>query len=618
MRLSIKKSGNDTIYYVLDSARHGDKVETWTVKKIGKHSELLKTYTDPKAYAESVLRELNDAKKENRISFKQTIDFDEKVLGEGKASDTLADNVGWLYIKKLFEMTGLPDFLESVKGKARYSLKDTILLLTVGRILSPCSIRKTHSMTKDFLGMPQSSLESLYRALGKLQENGQELQKCLYDGISKFAERDESVIYYDCTNFYSETEEEDPDLLDANNDPILYGMRKYGASKEHRPNPIVQMGLFIDHNGLPISYGLFPGSQNEQDDIIKEEQKMIDVHRKSSFIYCADGGLNSYECRLFNSIGNRGYIVTQSLKKKAEEEINLLMKDMNWRFIDNDEEVKYADFRTAVEKYANGEEITEKEKSMISRDMIYKEFPTTFNVNLKSVIRNIVHQKSRPKLQETIYLTFSAKCFLYQRGIFNRQFIRAQNWVDRGLKKRKNPNSPERFIEETHATRSGEAADKKILTINDDQVDREMSLHGFYAVASNLDTNIHEIMRINKRRWMIEMSFRTMKSVLEARPFYKSTAEGIRGHFDVCFTALSLLRALEQKLSISKNNLTEEDIIKTLRNMEVIKEEKPDRYMAIYTGSKTLEKLEEIFNIGLNRKYYKPLKLSKLSDSKEL
>lgn len=621
MRLAAKRSGDDVIYYVLDSARNGGKVESWTVQRIGKRSELAREHPDPEAYARSVVEGLNAARRGDRVSFKQTVDFGERLPADGTASESLSRNVGWLYVKRAFEEMGLPSFLESVRGQARYSLPDAVLLLTVGRLLSPCSVRKTHAMAEGFLGMPETSPESLYRALGRLQANSDAFQRAVYEGLSGIVDRDESVVYYDCTNFYSETEAEDDDLCDAEGDPIQYGMRKYGASKEHRPNPIVQMGLFVDRNGIPISHNLFHGSRNEQDGLVEEERRMAEIRGGSEFVYCADGGLNSYPARLYNSFGKRGYVVTQSLRKLKEEELKLLMADANWRFLDDDSPVSLETFRAVAGKYAAGEDLSEEEKAMLRRDTVYKAFPTAFKADLTPFLRNVSRERRHAVLDETLYVTFSARCFLYQRGVFSRQLSRAKDWVAEGRKGRKNPNGPERLISEEHATAEGEAAEKKVLSIDEGRADRERALHGFYAVASNLDGGIRRIMGINKGRWQIEMRFRTMKGLLCARPFYKSTPEGIRGHFQICFLALCILTALRRRLQKEIGDaatITEEDIVGTLRNMETVREEKPARYMSIYTGSKVLEALEKVFRLGLDRKYHKPSRIAELSGTKDL
>lgn len=329
MRLSAKKSGDDVIYYVLDSARKGGKVETWTVQRIGKRSELIKEHKDPEAYARSVVESLNSKKKGNTTSFKQTIDFDEKLPAKGTVSESLAKNIGWLYIKRMFETAGFSSFFESIKGDANDSLSDAVLLLTVGILLSPSSPKGMPNWSENFLGMPKTSIDNLNLTLDRIQNNFNAFQKKIYEGLSSIVDRDESVIYYDDITFASAMED---DFFDAPDDPIQYGMGRASVKRANRTNPIVRMGLFFDHDGMPISYSLFHETGNEQDKFVDEEKKMERIHQKSTFVYCADEGIKPNPEKLYNSFGNRRYIITKSLRDIKDEDSKLLMSDENWFF----------------------------------------------------------------------------------------------------------------------------------------------------------------------------------------------------------------------------------------------------------------------------------------------
>lgn len=620
MRISISRSKNAIIYYGVESFREGGKVKTTVIRKFGSHAKLLKQHSDPEAWVRSEIERLNQLKKEKIESFDKQIDYSKSLDScnnlETKSTEV---NVGWVYLNEIYRQLKIDEFFMSIKGKEKYNSSELFKFLVTSRILNPKSKRSTIFDQKIFLGIDTFKLQEVYKLLPILSSNDELIQKHLFENTKQIINLETDVLFYDCTNFYCETEENDVDILGLDEESVLqYGLRKYGVSKEHRPNPIVQMGLFTDKNGIPIAYSIQPGNTNEQTTVRPIESRIVNQYKTSNFIYCADGGLNSSTIKFANSFDNRRYIVSQSLKKHDEEEINLILKDENWmikiprkgKIVE--EKISIQDFKNIIIKYVNGNDLTEEEQLILKCDRIYKKFPTIVNVDLHKINPKAFKTPQIAALDEILYITFSAKQYLYQAGVFNKQLLRAKNILEHPSNIRKNPNDPMRFIVKNKCTDNGEVAKNEYIDLNVEQIEKEEKLLGYYCLATNIeDKTIDELLEINKKRWRIELNFRIMKSYLDTRPIYVSTYDAIRGHFITCYTALLVYSILESKLNEKGEHLTIGNIITTLKNINVIKEDE-GYYKSIYTNSKTLERLEEIYNKGLNKKYYKVKQIEQL------
>jgi hypothetical protein len=612
MYVKVSVSKNSKSYYIVESYRQGNKVLSRIVEKVGTHNGLLaKGIKDPEEYAKKRAEELNTQLKEEVVTVNQTIDFKEDLDDSSSViSKDISQNIGWLYIHKIYEKLGLNDFFKSIKGKAKYDLNQITEYLVVNRFLFPGS-KLSAFLSKDKLfNSPDYSLSDGYRLLTHLDTHNDELQKILFEGTKNIISLNTDVLYYDCTNFYFECEEQDDNIYSQDGDIIQWGLRRYGASKEHRPNPIVQMGLFTDKNGIPMSYCIQHGSNNEQNTVIPLESRMFRDYHTSKFIYCSDGGLGSYDNRFYNTLHERDYVVTQSLKKTAEEELKCIFTDLNWKYVHDDKPVSLELFKKILDKKMNNEELTPEEQKVIEHDMIYKAYPIKRKVPL-NLLKN-VKLKGTVEMEETIFITFSAKYYLYQKQIFNRQLENAKEWLKKDPDTiKKGPNDIRRFIKTIAVTKQGEVAEEKCNDLDQDVIDKECRFHGFYAVATSLDKSINEILEINSSRWKIEQSFRILKSDFDARPIFASTPEHIRGHFAICYIAILIYRILEKQLnSLHKKNETysSTQILNTIRNMNVINQNGA-YYQSIYTGSKILNDLEKIYPCKLNKKFYKTKEL---------
>ncbi len=627
MRISIKKSSNKIFYYGLESYRDENNiVRTFTAKKFGSHDDLLKEHPDPKKWVLEQINILNNEKKAMVETFEKKIDYTIQLDNSNlDYSKSLLKNIGWLYLKQIYKELKIDEFFKGIQGKQHYNLSELYQYLVSSRIIAPDSKRLTILSQDSYLGLQNFKLQEVYKFLPIIAENENKIQSHLFKHTKEIISLNTEVLFYDCTNFYCEIEDEDEDIYALDNDEqvIQYGLRKYGASKEHRPNPIVQMGLFTDANGIPIAYDLNPGNTNEQITAKPIEKRIINDYKTSEFIYCADGGLNSNSIKLINSLNNRRYIVTQSLKKVKSKELDLMLKDINWSFLPRydkekkkyvDDKINLEEFKAIINKYINNEALTEDEQNKLKRDMIYKKYPMTRNVNIKDILPKGIKKDQYIEFEDMLYITFSAKYYLYELGIFNKQLLRAQNIIDTGKVNSKNVNDPKRLISQTHITKEGEVAESSLSSLDYEKVQNESNLLGIYSVATNIDCeekNINDIIAINKKRWKIELNFRIMKSYLDTRPMYVSTDEAIRGHFSICYTALLIYSILESKMNSSTDHFKINDIILTIKNMNVIKEDE-GYYKSIFTGSKTLDRLENIFNLNLNHKYFKEKRLLNL------
>ena len=615
MKLQVSKSANAIIYYVAETFRNGNKTASRLVEKIGTHQELLdKGIKDPKAYAQNRVNQINQELKNSVLSVNQNIDLKTSLEPLSIESKDITQNIGWLYIHEMLRQLGVEEyFRKEISTKAQYDVYAVFEYYVANRFLFPGSKREAFLSRDKFFGAPDFSLHDGYRALTLLNKCDEDLQSVMYKGCGNISPLETDVLYYDCTNFYFETEEEDDNTYNEDGDIIQWGLRRYGEGKEHRPNPIVQMGLFTDKNGIPISYCIHHGSNNEQNTVIPLERRMLKDYAASKFIYCSDGGLGSYDNRFFNTLGGRDYVVTQSLKKTKEEELSYIFKDLNWKFLHNDKNVSLEAFKSACDKLMSGAPLTEKEQDFLNNDIIYKKYPIKRKIPAKFLGK--FRLRGNVEVEEDILITFSAKYYLYQRHLMQKQLEEATRWLNRDPDSlKKGPNDIRRFIKTLSVTQDGELATNKSNEIDNEVVTREMMFHGFYAVATSLDKPAKDILDINASRWRIEQSFRILKSDFDSRPVFVSTPEHIRAHFLICYTALLIYRLLERNLNSSipnEDHFTTNQILNTIRNMNVL-DQKLNYSQSVYTGSLVLDSLEKIFKKGLNKKYYKTSYLEKL------
>ena len=453
---------------------------------------------------------------------------------------------GYLFLQSVYYKLRLDAVCRKIRDRHHFDYDFNAILsdLIYARILDPGSKRASYSSAQQFLEAPSYELHDVYRALSVIASESDLIQSEVYKNSHFFGKRNDSILYYDCTNYYFEIEQEDGD-------------RKYGKSKEHRPNPIVQMGMFMDGDGIPLAFSIFPGNQNEQKSLKPLEQKVLNDFECEKFVYCSDAGLASEDIRSFNHMGERAFIVTQSIKKLKEEYKSIALDKSGFR-------------RLSDNRLVNTAKLTDEDKD----SLFYKEIPY-----------------DGKKVYQRLIITYSPKYAAYQKQLRAAQVARAENMVVSGKikKERRNPNDPARFIGKLAVTDDGEAA-KVHYYIDEEKIAEEEYYDGLYAVCTDLlNDPVREILKISEGRWQIEECFRIMKTDFEARPVYLSRDDRIKAHFLTCFLSLIVFRYLEKELG---EGFTCEQIISTLKGMNFAEIEEQG-YMPLYERTQLTDALHK-------------------------
>lgn len=573
MRLHIRTKNNYSYYSIIkDFTTIKGKRTTKIFEKLGNQQQVEERFGKENTIdnIKKYINELNN--KDTNELIKIELNSSKRII-QGKRNF----NIGYLFLKKIYNELNIKNMCDIISDKYQFQfdLNEILSYLVFARIIYPSSKLETFKQCQNFLEQPTFQLHDEYRALSYIAKNIDFIQENLFNNSKKIIKRNSKVIYYDCTNYFFEIDEEDD-------------LRKYGISKEHRPNPIVGMGLFMDGDGIPLSFNIYPGNQNEQKTLIPEESKIINDFKldDTKVILCTDAGLASDEIKKYNIKDGRGFVITQSVKKLKEEYKEQIFNPKEWR-LPGDLKHLYN-----LEEIENNDDLKEKYYDCL----FYK----------------IIETETKSVKQDTI-VTFSFKYFDYHRNIRNSQIERAKKSIETGniIRKGKNQNDPNRFIITTNITDNGEVASDTTYTINQDLIDEESKYDGYYALSTNLTSNIEDILKITKGRWEIEESFRIMKSDFLARPVNLSREDRIKAHFMTCFIALLIYRILEKKLDYK---YTTKEILNTLKNMNVI-ELKGNGYIPSYNRSDitdyihnkydfntdteiiTYKKMKKIFNI---------------------
>jgi len=550
MKLTKSGSKNSPTYYVQKSIWINDKSTTKTIERLGSIEELKARAgdMDPIEWAKEYVKKLTLAEKESKK------DITVKYSGSRQIDKNVKKsvNAGYLFLKKIYNELKLPKMVDEIseKYKITYDLDNIFSSLLYSRILSPSSKEASFHYAKNFLETRNFELHQVYCALEVLTKENDLIQKRLYENSLSVIERKKHILYYDCTNFYFETEEEDE-------------FRKYGISKEHRPNPIVQMGLFMDADGIPLAFSMFPGNQNEQPSLAPLEKKVISDFGIDKLVVCTDSGLSSTANRRFNDTESRKFITTQSIKKLKGFLKDFCLSDEGWR------------------------KIGSRKTYRISELDPVEDYQTTFYKD---------RWINEDGLEQHLIITFSLKYRAYQRKIRGRQIEKASNSLDNpSILTKRSANDYKRLLSEEHITRHGEVAEKSLIELDMKKIADEEQYDGFYAVCTNLEDNAESIVRINHKRWEIEECFRIMKTEFKARPVYLSREDRIKAHFLTCYASLVLYRVLEKQLTekFPETNFSCHEIIQTLRNMNMMISP-GDGYIPVYERTDLTDTLHEI------------------------
>ena len=613
MKLYFDKRLKDPTYYGQQGFRNGKKVTSKNIIKFGKHSELLKITDDPEAYVREEIRKWNEEYRSGKVEYTLSADFNQRVPHTNDpASSSTWLNIGYFFLQELMKGLRLRDFFHQ-KTKDRKITFDCYTIsrfLTYARLLDPLSKHATWHKLDTYYEQPDFDYQHILRFMDLLEENHDDYLAWLFRQSNTIVKRDTSVLYYDCSNFYFESEQPDEDVVDEVTGEIMKGMRQYGFSKEHRPNPIVEMGLFMDSRGIPITMCLHPGNTSEQLTAIPLEKEVMKMLPDAKFIYCADAGLGSYNIRKFNSMGGRTFIVTQSIKKMSGVLKQSVFNDYDYRLLSNDKPVTIAGMKS-FDRF-------EEENLKLYNDFAYKvvdadkvlDLGLYEDVTLKN--GRTMKRKAKGVLKQRIIITFSRKVMEYQRSVRSRQIERAKKLLE--LKDpeeiKKGPNDVKRFLKRTAKTKSGETAVVEYI-LDQDKIAEEEKYDGYYAVATNLQDHAKDILAVSNKRYQIEECFRIMKTNFDGRPVNHRLQERIKAHFLICYTALLVYRLLEARLDDQGTHVTASNLITTLKNMNVANVHDIE-YMALYNGSKALDALTRLTMLPLDRLHYRPKELNSM------
>ena len=540
MKLTVSRSKNAESYYVQKSYRtDSGKSSTRTVERLGTIEEVRARFGEENTMeaVKAYVRELTRADREQRRDITVKLSQSKMI----KKDEQRCYNGGYLFLQKIYHELGLDRICNKIakKRKNGYDLDGILSMLLYTRILYPGSKLSSLEDASRFIEQPEADIHQVYRALSLLAEESDDIQAAVYKNSLKLGARRDKVIYYDCTNYYFESEEEG-------------GLRQYGHSKENRPNPIVQMGLFVDMDGIPLAFCINPGNTAETTTLKPLEEKLKEKFGLSKVVVCTDGGLASYENRKNDHIGERAFITVQSLKKLEGDLQEWALKTKGWRMVQFDG--------------TGGPKLSEDEYDLSGLD------PEEYADSLFCRERWITVGKKGRELEQRLIVTFSFKYREYLRHVRDRQVARAESIIKRGAagKQGKSQNDPKRFIKSESCTADGELAQCSSYSLNREMIDQESRFDGFYGICTDLEDDAPAIIKTNGGRWIIEDCFRITKTDFEARPVYLQRDDRIKAHFLTCFLALILYKYLAKKVNRGGRHFSAEEIIDTLRDMNFI------------------------------------------------
>lgn len=546
MRVKKSISKNSTSYSIIKDVYRDGKKTSKVVEALGNDEDILRQHpgVDPYTWAKEYARELTRKEKEqDHTVIAQYSPFKQIELNKQRLF-----NVGYLFLQAIYYELKLDQVSQEItqKYKFEYDLNEILSRLLYMRILQPTSKKGTFEQAQELLEPTKFQSHQIYRSLEVLSEQTDLIEEKVYKNSLKVVERDTQILYYDCTNFFFEIEEAD-------------GLKQYGVSKENRPNPIVQMGLFMDGSGLPLAFNITPGNTNEQTTLKPIERRILKDFNLSKFVVCTDAGLSSTSNRLYNTQGERAFVTTQSIKKLKKFLKEWALDPAGWRVPGGKKEIHLDEIR-----------------------------------NIENDTRTYYKERwiKENELEQKLIVTYSPVYKRYQSSIREKQVNRALKKIEKPSSLNKhNSNDPKRFIKATHVTREGEVANKIHAALNQDQIEKESMYDGFYAVCTNLESTIEEIIKINQRRWEIEETFRIIKSEFRARPVYLQRDTRIKAHFLTCFLSLLMYRILEKKLD---EKFTCPELVNTLRKMSMM-ELDGEGHIPTYTRTEITDTLHDVF-----------------------
>lgn len=583
MRLKTSKSKNATSLYVIKDVTLNGKRTSKIVKKLGTLKELENKLNgqDPFEWAKQHIDEMNEMEKQGHLDVSITYSNAKQIPKDNQ----VLYNGGYLFIQKIYHELGLQKICKDIQDKYKFTfdLNDIMSKLIFSRIIFPKSKLATYEISKKYIEGPKFEIHQIYRALEVIAKENDFIQAQLYKNSEKVSKRNKGILYYDCTNFFFETTESE-------------GLKQYGKSKENRPNPIVQMGLFMDGDGIPLAFDLTAGNTNEQVTLKPLEKKLHKDFALSKFVVCTDAGLSSTANRKYNNIGGRAFITTQSIKKLKKHLKEWALDPSGWSLPGDEKIYSIDEMDTILEELETGENQTEEIIDMVSA--------------LKAKVFYKERWIKEDGLEQRFIVTYSFKYRDYLRHIRYKHIERANKLIDKNPKNlgKSKQNDYRRFIKTTNETVDGKKATKKVHELNAELIEEEAMYDGFYGVCTNLEDDVSDIIEVNKRRWQIEECFRIIKSEFKARPVYLKNDDRIIAHFITCFIALIVYRMIEKKLD---DKYTCDEIISTLHNFNFL-DARGHGYIPAYTRTDIVDDMHEKFGFRTDYEIVDNKKMKKI------
>ena len=592
MSLFIKKYKypNGKVYCsIVDGYRINGKVKHSVVQKYGYFEDLSNKHEDADKF---LVNELNRLKKEYESKYILKIDINQDNDFE---DDTF--NIGYAYLKKIFQNLNISSVLKNKQYSMNieYSLSKACELLTYSRIIDPGSIKYTFDHKNQFFEPFDLSIDDLYRSLKPILECKEDIFKTIWNNTKDKYNRDASTSYYDCTNYYFEIEYDDEDTKDENGNTIKKGIRKRGPEKNHRPDPIVEMGLLLDNQGFPISYNIFPGNTSEKETLIPEIKNIKKRHHIDKVIVVADRGLNCSD-NMIKTAGldldkkNRdGYVYGQSVRG-ADQEFK------NWVLEDN--------YITDTITDENGNEIIFKHKSRV--------YPKKMNITRedKGLTKNGNKRKQSITVDQKQMVYYSQKYADKQKR--DRQMV-----IDKAKDLINNPGNYTRATSYGAAgyinnikfdKKTGAVSDGCELSLNEDKIKEDEKYDGYYSIVTS-EEHLSDIELRNIYRGLakIEETFKVTKSEFNARPVHVRLEDHIDAHFLICFISLVITRILQKEIN---NKYTIKNILEKIKNFKCTHE---TGNLYKFIGYKQeIQYMNRKLNLNLDKKYEKRDNLRKI------
>lgn len=572
MRVTVSKSKNSITLYIIKSVWDSKKQTSTTkvVENLGSPEKIIQKYNckDPYLWAKQRAKKLTELDNANNLPVSVKFSRGKEI----KKDEERFFNAGYLYLKDIYYKLRIDEICENIKAKykIKYDLNNILENLIYSRIIYPGSKKFTYEISKRYVGSKKFELHQTYRALDIIAKESTNIEACLYKNSQKLYKRHVGVLYYDVTNYYFDIDYEDD-------------FRKYGKAKSHKPNPIVNMGLIMDLDGIPLSFSMYEGNKNEQQSLRPIEEKIIKDYGVERFVMCTDAGLSSKANKKFNTQNDRSYITVQSIKKLKKHLKDYCLGTSGWY-------IEGSNRSFDLDKISNSPELRQK----YYNNIFYK-----------------YRQIKENDLEEQLIVTFSFRYLDYARNVRNKQITRAKKDIAKGqIRRGKNQNDPARFVKETDITHNGEAADKKILQLNTKKIEEEEAYDGFYAIVTNLEDDPYQIAKINHNRWKIEKCFRDLKSEFKSGTIHLSRENRIKAHFMTCFMALLIFRLLEKKLDYA---FSTEKISRALRECNITKLK--EGYIPSFERTDITDLLKEKFDFSLTEEIIIPSDMKKIINS---